>query len=90
MRLWKDQGYRLTLECAATGSVKCSRNPCNACQQARMYMAALREDLQRRLEIQRHEWLDCLRSMRREQRRLEERVQEQGLEISELKIHSPA
>ena len=48
-------------------------------------MAALREDLQRRLEIQRHEWLDCLRSMRREQRRLEERVQEQGLEISELK-----
>ena len=50
-------------------------------------MAALREDLQRRLEIQsqRHEWLDCLRSLRREQRRLEERVQEQRLEISELK-----
>ena len=48
-------------------------------------IAALREDMQRKIDIQRHEWLDCLRSMRREQRRLEERVQEQGLEIVELK-----
>ena len=48
-------------------------------------IAALREDMHRRMDIQRHEWLDCLRSIKREQRRLEERIQEQGLEIVELK-----
>ena len=46
---------------------------------------SLRDDLQQKTEILRHEWLDCLRTMRREQRRLEERIQQQELEISELK-----
>lgn len=46
---------------------------------------SLRDDIQQKTEILRHEWLDCLRTMRREQRRLEERIQQQDLEISELK-----
>lgn len=48
-------------------------------------IAALREEMQRRIDIQKQEWMDCLRLMKRDHRRLEDRIQEQEIEISELK-----
>ena len=46
---------------------------------------ALRNDFTRQLEVFRHEWLDCLRTMQREQRHLEDRLCKQREEIAELK-----
>lgn len=46
---------------------------------------ALRNDFTRQLEVFRHEWLDCLRTMQREQRHLEDRLCKQREEITELK-----
>ena len=46
---------------------------------------ALREDMQQRLEVFRQEWVDCVRAVRREQRKLEDQVLQQSNEITALK-----
>ncbi len=46
---------------------------------------ALREDMQHRVELLRREWSDCVRTMRREQRKLEDQLNRQSNEISDLR-----
>ena len=46
---------------------------------------ALREDMQRKVEILRREWSDCIRLMHREHRKLEEKLHDQSNQIAELR-----
>lgn len=46
---------------------------------------ALREDMRQKMEILRREWNDCIRMLRREHRKLEEKLHEQSSEIAELR-----
>lgn len=67
--------------------------PCATCQlsvpalslEEHQCILALKEDMERKMDILKREWTDVIRSMRREQRRMEEKILTQESEIATLR-----